>query len=73
MRVFCVNVFTGPKANLFNRPLNRAIDVAGTQMLDLSATDDHDNEENAVRLAEQMVRELFRRHREKQCAPPSES
>lgn len=31
----------------------------------LTANDPADNEENAVRLAEQLVRDAFRRHREK--------
>lgn len=39
--------------------------VSGSKFENLLATDIVDNEENAVRLAEQMVREAFKRLREK--------
>jgi hypothetical protein len=39
--------------------------VRGTIDRPLLATDDADNEENTVRLGEQMIREVFRKWREK--------
>lgn len=41
--------------------------LRGTVERDMLATDDADNEENAVRMAEQFVREGFRRWREKKA------
>ncbi len=40
-------------------------EIKGFIEVPMLATNDHDNEENAVRLSEQMVRDCFKRWREK--------
>lgn len=44
---------------------NKKCNLTGFVDKELLATDFSDNEENSVRLAEQMVRELFRKYKDK--------
>lgn len=59
-----IRVRVWPSSTL-DRPSPHGPDVEGRIRVPMSASCTHDQEANAVRLAEQMVREAFRRLREK--------